>query len=50
MESLTSNLLIKNRLGKCTISGGKQLRRKEHGQFEQHTSNKKNSVTLTVAG
>ena len=31
----------KNKLRKCTIIGGKQLQKKEHGHFEQRTSSKK---------
>ena len=42
--------LNKNILSKCTIIGGKQLQKKERYHFEQRTSSKKGSATLTVVG
>ena len=35
-----TGMLNKNRLRKCTITGDKQLQKKEHGHFEKRTSNK----------
>ena len=37
---LTTGVLNKNTLWKCTIIGDKQLRKKEHGNFEQRRSSK----------
>ena len=34
-------VLNKNRLHKCTIIGDKQLQKKDHSHFVQHTSSKK---------
>ena len=42
--------LNKNMLSKCTITGGKQLQKKERYHFEQCISSKKGSTSLTVAG
>ena len=41
-------MLKKNRLHKCTIVGNKQPEKKECDHFEQRTSSKKSSATLTV--
>ena len=43
-------MFIKNRLRKCTSVGDKQPQKKECGHFEQSTSSKKSSATLTVVG
>ena len=44
-------MFIKNRLSKCTSIGDKQpQKQKECGHFEQSTSSKKSSATLTVVG
>ena len=40
----------KNMLSKCTIIWGKQLEKQERYHFEQRTSSKKGSATLTVVG
>ena len=37
-------------LRKCTITEDGQLKKKERGHFEQHTSRKKSSATLTTVG
>ena len=36
-----TGMLNKNRLRKCTITGDKQLIKKEHGHFEKRKSRKK---------
>ena len=43
-----TGVLNKNRLHKCTIVGKKQPQKKECDHFEQRTSSKKSSATLTV--
>ena len=37
-------------LHKSTITGDKQLQKKERGLFEQRTSSKKSRATLTAVG
>ena len=36
-----TSVLNKNRFRKSTITGGKQVQKKEHPHFEKHTSSKK---------
>ena len=43
-----AGVLNKNTLGKCTIIWDKQLQKS--GYFEQRTSSKKSSITLTAVG
>ena len=45
-----TGVFIKNRLRKCTSVGDKQPQKRECGHFEQSTSSKKSSATLTVVG
>ena len=49
LEMITG-MLNKNWLRKCTIIGKKQLQKTERDHFEQCTSTKKSSTTLTVVG
>ena len=47
-KNRATGMLNKNRIRKSTITGDKQLKKKERGPFEQRTSSKKSSVTLII--